>query len=304
MPTPACRTPRRGVTLHPVHPVRAAKELEVTSAHDTLQTAYSTWQYCFTTYTDEDRIEKDAEIAVSEATLAQAQALVDKLGDDGLDEDEVALYEEKIKSAEISVEKAQYAVDNYDTADTSYLMYAPDEGIVTAVNYSAGEVVSNNSKIVTMVNLDETVIEFNLDETDMASIGVGMPVNITFDSLSSKVFTGTITKIYPELYSNFGTAYVQGLITIDPESMTGAEEIVVGMNATVEIISAESLNTLMVPTEALVKQDNGEYAVYVVNNGVPVLTPVTVGLFDITYVEITSGLSMGDQVLTETTEMN
>jgi len=49
---------------------------------------------------------------------------------------------------------------------------------------------------------------------------------------------------------------------------------------------------------------DGTYAVFVVENGQPVLRVVTIGITDLTYVEITSGLSAGETVTTGIVETN
>ena len=52
------------------------------------------------------------------------------------------------------------------------------------------------------------------------------------------------------------------------------------------------------PVEALREIGDGEYAVFVVENGTPLLTMVQVGLQDYTYAEITSGLNGGETIST------
>jgi len=53
-----------------------------------------------------------------------------------------------------------------------------------------------------------------------------------------------------------------------------------------------------VPVEALRELDAEEYAVFVVENGVPKLRTVEVGLMDLTYAEILSGVKSGETVST------
>jgi HlyD family secretion protein len=64
------------------------------------------------------------------------------------------------------------------------------------------------------------------------------------------------------------------------------------------VISAQAQNVLLVPVEALHELSEGNYAVFVVEDGTPVLRTVEVGLMDYTYAEIKSGLNEGDVVTT------
>ena len=55
---------------------------------------------------------------------------------------------------------------------------------------------------------------------------------------------------------------------------------------------------MLVPVEALHELSEGNYAVFVMENGTPVLKTVEVGLMDYTSAEIKSGLNEGDVVTT------
>ncbi len=73
----------------------------------------------------------------------------------------------------------------------------------------------------------------------------------------------------------------------------------VGLNAAVDVIAGRAENALLVPVEALREIDTGTYAVFVVGaDGGLVLRPVEVGLQDLTWAEITSGLQAGEVVST------
>ena len=55
---------------------------------------------------------------------------------------------------------------------------------------------------------------------------------------------------------------------------------------------------VMIPVEALHQIEDGRYTVFVMENGTPKLRLVEVGLQDITYAEIKSGLEAGEIVTT------
>jgi multidrug efflux pump subunit AcrA (membrane-fusion protein) len=73
----------------------------------------------------------------------------------------------------------------------------------------------------------------------------------------------------------------------------------------VEVIGGRAENVLLVPVEALREVSLGQYAVFVLGaDGEPELRFVEVGLMDISFAEITSGLEMGDTVTTGLVETN
>jgi macrolide-specific efflux system membrane fusion protein len=78
-------------------------------------------------------------------------------------------------------------------------------------------------------------------------------------------------------------------------------QLVQGLTVTVNIITAQANNVLMVPTQAIISQ-GGQTSVQVMANGVAESREVQTGISNSTYTEITSGLNEGDEVLvTQTT---
>ena len=85
---------------------------------------------------------------------------------------------------------------------------------------------------------------------------------------------------------------------LDPASFSKPFNLPIGLNATVDVIGGKAENVLIVPVEALKSMGDGSYAVFVMENGVPKLKVVEVGLMDFTFAEIKSGLNLGDEVTT------
>jgi multidrug efflux pump subunit AcrA (membrane-fusion protein) len=58
---------------------------------------------------------------------------------------------------------------------------------------------------------------------------------------------------------------------------------------------------VLVPVSALHENEDGTYIVYLMKNGTPVKQNVEIGLQDILYAEVKSGLQRGDIVVTDAT---
>ena len=154
------------------------------------------------------------------------------------------------------------------------------------------------SSFIRLADLSKPVVEVYLDETDLENIAVGYDVNVVFDALEDQTFKGKVTSVSPELVSSGNVRYVYGLVELDPASFSKPFNLPIGLNATVEVIGGQAENVLIVPVEALKPMDDGSYAVFVMENGVPKLKVVEVGLMDFTFAEIKSGLNLGDEVTT------
>ena len=87
---------------------------------------------------------------------------------------------------------------------------------------------------------------------------------------------------------------MSGLVQMDPTSA----DLLLGMGASVTVISAETENAVLVPLSALHEYSTGKYAVFVMRNGKLTVQFVEVGLEDLVNAEIKSGLQVGDVVST------
>jgi HlyD family secretion protein len=234
-----------------------------------------------------------AQTAVRQAELAYKQTLLNRELDEKIG----------VAQAELALQEAQDAL-----ADTE--LTAPVDGTVLAVSANPGEMVGSGD-LITLADLSRPILEIYLDETDLDKIKVDYEVDVTFDALPDDVFTGHVTEVDPMLSNLNNVSTVRALVSLDEDSFSKPQTLPVGLNASVEVIGGRAENVLLVPVEALreIAADDGssgsEYAVFVIGaDGEPELRFVEVGLMDISFAEIISGLEMGDTVTTGLVETN
>jgi multidrug efflux pump subunit AcrA (membrane-fusion protein) len=138
----------------------------------------------------------------------------------------------------------------------------------------------------------------NLDETDWDKAKVGFTATVTFDLLPNEEYSGKIIQVYPKLDDSSGTSMVHIMVQLDKPI---SKDLPVGSTASVDVAGGEALNVVLVPISALKETENGNYVVYIMNNGNPVEQQVEIGLQDILNAEVKSGLQKGDVVLTDAT---
>ena len=262
------------------------------NAQVALNNALATYNYCTgksDSWTTQDNA---AQAAAAQAAYDVAKANVDALKD-GPDPVALAQAQAKLDSA-----KYQLTVDTTSLTDTTLL--APIDGVVTAVNYAVGETASGTFATIAD-NLHPQILTY-MDQTDLNSFQLNYAVTVTFDALPSQTFTGKVIQIAPALVSQSGNSYVQGIVAIDDKFIPTVSKLPSGMTASVEVISGQANNTLLVPVAALRELSAGNYAVFVVGaNEQLTLTPIKVGLMDLTNAQVLSGLKAGDVVSTGTT---
>lgn len=192
----------------------------------------------------------------------------------------------------------------YDTAKADLEgseLIAPIDGTITLMDLTAGEEVGS-SATVTISNLSQPyLIDAALDETDWDKAKVGYRTSVTFDLLPDERYSGRIVQVYPGLDDSSGTAMVRILVQLDE---TLSRDLLAGSTASVDVTGGEALGAVLVPVSALKEVDSQNYVVYLMKNGTFVEQEVEIGLQDILYAEVKSGLKSGDVVLTDATALS
>jgi RND family efflux transporter MFP subunit len=237
----------------------------------------------------------EAEIAAARATYELAienqketQAYLDMLNGAALPEDVPG-------SSLTSLVEAQTALQTAEENLKATQLITPISGIVTDVSASVGDYVSA-SAIVTVADLSQPyTIDAYFDAEDWSAVQVGYPTEIVFDIFPDDTFTGVVTMVYPELDTSSNSSLVHAIVKLNDNVDSTLPS---GTSAAVDVISGEAKDAVLVPVEALHKIADGRYTLFVMENGSPRLRVVDVGLQDITYAEIKSGLDAGATVTT------
>ena len=226
----------------------------------------------------------DADVAVAQAT---ADAAVEQQSADTASGTATAV---TLADDSVSVinTKASLATAKTNAADTT--LTAPYDGVITAVAAVVGESVSG-----TAVSMRSSTLEVVADvaEADVAALSVNEAGTATFVALGTRTAVATVTSIADAADSTTSTFPVTVTLSAVP---TG---LLPGMTASVALSSASRSNVLAVPVAA-VTGTGDTTTVTVLTNGKPVVTPVTTGLTTSSLVEIASGLTEGQTVVTGT----
>jgi multidrug efflux pump subunit AcrA (membrane-fusion protein) len=231
-----------------------------------------------------------AKVDLSEATIVELEVLLDSLksGED--------LPEEATGSQVSSIRQARQAVkDALEDLEATNLI-APIAGTITKINLNVSEKVGNEVVMV-ISDLTPPTLDAYFDESDWKNVQEGFPVEVTFDALPDSVYVGQVVHVNPGLVKQNNTSVVYAMIELDI-SVTDWGDLPVGSAAGVDVIGGRAENAILVPIEALREISEGEYAVFVMEDGEPHMQLVEVGLQDFIYAEILSGLKQGDVVTT------
>ncbi len=216
-----------------------------------------------------------------------------------------------IQSAQLSVTKAQNALQDAKDNLSYYYVTAPFDGMIGEMSVKDGDPASPSTTVATMV-ADIDIANITLNEVDAAKIKIGEKVTLTFDAIDTLTLTGKVTKI-----DTVGTVS-QGVVNYNVEITFDATDprVKPGMSVSASIITEVHQDILTVPSSS-VKSSGGQSYVEVldtttdpsdsINTGqgitsatLPTKKYVTTGLSSDTDTEIVSGLKENDVIITKT----
>jgi RND family efflux transporter MFP subunit len=168
-------------------------------------------------------------------------------------------------------------------------------GVVETVNIRVGESFTGNPAAgITIVNPSALKATVDVPETYVSKIRKGMPVVVDVPDIG-KSFNTSISHI-GELISTTNRSFIA------ESKVPASKELKPNQVAVVKILDHESRNAVVVPVETIQADDKGKY-VFVLKdeNGKKVARKkaVSVGEFYDELIEITSGLAVGEQLITK-----
>ena len=257
---------------------------------------------------------------VAQAKAAQAQAAA------------------QLTSAQRKIAQSQAMVARSTDVLGQYQAIAPLDGVVTNLPVRAGETVvpglqnSTASTIMTIADMSIITAEVHVDETDIVSVKMDQPAEVTIDAIPNRTFKGRVIEIGD-------TALVRSTGVAASQSQTSSQEakdfkVVIaldipedlvrpGLSCTAKITTATRAHTLAVPIQALTVRQRDQLVVrkpgqaapapmtpaeqkaskeeltgvFVVAGGKAEFREVKTGISGNTDVEILGGLNEGDQIV-------
>lgn len=256
-------------------------DIGMTTQSATLQSATSEYRSALATYEITAAGINDTALRTAQASLDSAQIALEQ-AQKNLDTS-TRTSQATVDSTKIAVAQAQRNLDNAG-------LYAPFDGYVSAVNFAVGDSASGTA--VSVVDLSKLQVKLSIAEVDMAKIALGETAQVTLDALTGKSYTATVSAIAPVGTVSSGVVNYSVMVNI-----TDADaDIRPGMTATLAVQVDHRDNVLLVPTRA-VKTQNGQKVVTVVADGKTAQKQVQTGLSSDTMIEVTKGLSEGDEVV-------
>ncbi len=236
-----------------------------------------------------DSTELYQKVQETEAVFYNAQVNYDRTRQ--LLEQEI-LAKEDLDNAEATLKIARA---NYESARTR-LSYAyitsPFSGFITKRYLDEGALVSpNNTILFTIMDLDKVKITVNVLERDISLIPEVKRAAIRVDAFPGREFTGVLSRFSQALDIATRT------MAVEIEIPNGDHTLKPGMFATVTLILAEKPDVLTLPTQAIMKDNQGAF-VYIIDSHVVKRVDIIAGVEQNSRTEIISGLTGDENIVT------
>jgi membrane fusion protein, copper/silver efflux system len=172
---------------------------------------------------------------------------------------------------------------------------APISGTVVSQSIYEGQYVSTGQALFEIADFSTMWFMFLAYEQDLPWIKPGLTVRVTTPSIPGKTFTGKITFIDPNF--DEATRSTKVRVELDNPLVDGRRELLHRLYAD-GMVELEAPAVLTVPRSAVI-QTGPEAVVYVdQGGGAYAHTPLKIGRRGDTDIEVLSGLSEGDEVVT------
>ena len=258
-----------------------------------------------------DKVLSQAEYDAAKSTYAIAQS-------------EVKAAQERISAARFGIQNSQATLTEANKTLGRTSIYAPSNGVVSALNNEKGERVVGTAQmagteIMVISNFNNMEVIVDVNENDILQVKKGDTALVEVDAYSDRKFKGIVTEISKSANSSgvqMSTDQVTNFevkIRLLKSSYVDLLEVstapfLPGMSANVEIQTLVKNNIPCLPIEAVgtrVQEDSANISteeeldevVFSISKSKAVLNIVKTGIQDSRYIEIREGLKVGDKVI-------
>lgn len=237
----------------------------------------------------------ESQMNTAKLNLDRVRSLYEK-GSMSLSDFEAA--KNSFKTAQQGYESAKRGVGIQQEQIRFGFLYAPEDGVISAVNSEVDENVSPGQIVAVLNAGTDMEISMGLPESIINGVSKGLDVAVGFPSLPETSFSGKVTEVAPAVDINTATYPVRVRITNPSDAIKS------GMSANVTFNFAgleEARPSLVVPPQAVGEDSNGRF-VFLIEDTDGIITvkkqPVAIGNLTTEGFEITSGLESGQKIAT------
>jgi HlyD family secretion protein len=237
---------------------------------------------------------QEARTAVRQAEIALQRARDSQRND--------SIRQSEIRAAEAATTRSRVSAQNARVQLNSTTVVAPRDGVVTMKYLEEGTIIppgasmfAQGTSLVEISDVTELYVECAVDEADFANVRPGQPVRILAEAFPGQPFEGVVDRVAPAAVTEQNLTAVKVRVRVLPGAQA---KVLPGMNATCEFITMQKPNVLIVPSQAIIREDGKTFVRVRGDDPLkPVMKEIKLGDQGNDGVEVVEGLREGEEVV-------
>ena len=193
-------------------------------------------------------------------------------------------YRDEKRRLEILSKQAQKSLQISRETESDFTITSNVDGKVYSLMREAGEIVSPQTPLAVIGDVNDYILELQVDEYDITSIRPGQPVKVVMDSYKGEVFEAVVNKVNPIMNERSKT------LTVEADFVKAPPALYPNLTLEANIILQVKDDVLTLPRKFIINDR------FVINENGDTI-PVTVGLKDYLKAEIVDGVGEKDVLI-------
>ncbi|MGO5137639.1 efflux RND transporter periplasmic adaptor subunit [Clostridium butyricum] len=229
--------------------------------------------------------------AVSQSELdASEKALNTSKADYNSGQANIEISKASIESAKASVEAQKVNIEKLQNDLNNVVIKAPISGVISEKNVNVGQIINQGAVLAKINDISYVFATIQVPQEKINDIKVGKPAEVTLED-NNTVHNGTLDSI--DLSGDSTLRVFNCKIKMENSN----KELLPGEYAKVNFSNTENNNKVItIPVSSLAGSE-GDYYVFINDNGVASKVSVDIGDADENNVEIISGVKEGDEII-------
>lgn len=198
---------------------------------------------------------------------------------------------QSVEGAQLRVNQAQNLVRSLKVKVQSATVVSPIDGTLYSLPVKLGDFVQTGEVLAEIADLQKVRVRAFVDEPDLGGLALGQDVEVTWDGIPGKVWTGKTVELPKQVVARGMRNVGNVLCSINNSN----RDLLPNTNVDVRILVHERRGVLAVPRAAVNEEANQHY-VFLVQGDRVQRRDITVGIASSSMYQVVAGLASGDVV--------
>lgn len=201
-----------------------------------------------------------------------------------------------IASSQANIQAAQTSIDNLNTELTDMVIRAPISGVMDGKNVSLGQAITSGNVLGKVKDISRIDAVIEVDQALIQTVKIGQKAKLKLNEEATDTYEGVVKSINTTADSNSRAFKVK--IQLENEKLS----LRPGVSAKVILMGEAKVQKFAIPV-ALITGKEGDYSIFINENGIVRKRAVTVGTLENNLAEIKTGLQGNEAIISTNLNM-